>query len=105
VKRHPEGDWVRFGAFGGIVLAMTDDDSIIPLALELARLDERDVQCGALVTKIIETRGVMLGLHTPQTAVLQIVDQAKPAETGTDRIERVLAELTAESKKTDPSTH
>jgi hypothetical protein len=116
VKRHPEGDWVRFGAFGGIVLAMTDDDSIIPLALELARLDELqevfyqralegDVQCGALVTKIIETRGVMLGLHTPQTAVLQIVDQAKPAETSTDRIERVLAELTAESKKTDPSTH
>jgi hypothetical protein len=47
----------------------------------------------------------MLGLHTPQTAVLQIVDQAKPAETSTDRIERVLAELTAESKKTDPTTH
>jgi len=46
------------------------------LALELARLDELqetfyaralegDVQCGALITKIIERRCTMLGLYTP----------------------------------------
>lgn len=35
------------------------------------------MQCGALVTKIIERRCVMLGLSTPQTAVLQIVDAVK----------------------------
>src|SRR5262245_53000372 len=51
------------------------------LALELARLDELqetfyaralegDVQCGALITKIIERRCTMLGLYTPQTATL-----------------------------------
>lgn len=68
------------------------------LALELARLDELqevfharalqgNVQCGALVTKIIERRGTMLGLHTPQNAVLQIVDSATPRETSTDKIE------------------
>jgi hypothetical protein len=45
--------------------------------LELARLDELqevfyqraledDISCGALVSKIIERRCVMLGLHTPQ---------------------------------------
>jgi hypothetical protein len=55
--------------------------------VELARLDELqetfyaralegDVQYGALVTKIIERRSVMLGLDTPQTAVLQIVNEA-----------------------------
>jgi hypothetical protein len=38
------------------------------------------LQCGVLVTKIIERRGVMPGLHTPQTAVLQIVDEAMPRE-------------------------
>lgn len=86
-------------------------------ALELGRLDELqevfyqpalegDVRCGALVAKIIERRCVMLGLHTPQTAVLQIVDEARPKKTSSDRIERVLAELCAESaKKDDPTTH
>ncbi len=93
------------------------DDKIrkTTLALELARLDqlqetfyaralEGDVQCGALVAKLIERRGVMLGLHTPQTAVLQIVDEATPKETSTDRIERALAELAAQ-KKDEPTTH
>jgi hypothetical protein len=42
------------------------------------------------------TKIVMLGLHTPQTAALQIVDEATPKETSTDRIERVLAELCAQ---------
>jgi hypothetical protein len=35
----------------------------------------------------------MLGLHTPQTAVLKIVEDAAPKETGTDRIERTLINL------------
>jgi hypothetical protein len=60
---------------------------------------EGDVQCGVLATKIIERRGVMLGLHTPQTAVLKIVK-----ETSTDRIERVLNELCAQ-RKDDPTAH
>jgi hypothetical protein len=80
------------------------------LALELARLDEMqlvfyeralegDVPSGALVSKLIERRGVMLGLHTPQTAVLQIVDEAKPRETSTDRIERALNALLTDCRK------
>jgi hypothetical protein len=59
----------------------------------------------ALVTKIIERRCAMLGLHTPQTAVLQIVDEARPKETSTDRIERVLNELLEDQKKSDPTNH
>jgi len=66
------------------------------LALELARLDELqetfyaralegDVACGALITKIIERRCVMLGLYTPQTATLQIIEAAAPKETSTER--------------------
>jgi hypothetical protein len=46
----------------------------------------------------------MLALHTPQTAVLQIVAEAKPKETSIDKIERVLAEFAAQ-KKDDPTTH
>ena len=34
---------------------------------------EGNVSCGALVTEIIERRGVTLGLHAPQPAVLQDV--------------------------------
>jgi hypothetical protein len=63
-----------------------------------------DVSRGALVTKIVERRCVMLGLHTPQSAVLQIVDETKPKETSIDKIERVLAEFAAQ-KKDDPTTH
>jgi hypothetical protein len=37
------------------------------------------------VIKIIERRCVMLGLHTSQTAVLQIVEEATPKETGIDK--------------------
>lgn len=61
-------------------VALTAEARKYGLALELARTDELqevfyqralegDVSCGALVTKIIERRCVMLGLHTPQTAV------------------------------------
>jgi pyridoxal/pyridoxine/pyridoxamine kinase len=60
---------------------------------------EGDVASGALVAKLIERRGVMLGLHTPQTAVLQIVDEAKPRETSTDRIERALNALLTDGRK------
>jgi hypothetical protein len=71
------------------------------LALELARLDELqetfyaralegDVQCGALITKIIERRCTMLGLYTPQTATLQIIEAEAPKETSIDRIEAAI---------------
>jgi hypothetical protein len=50
-------------------------------------------------------RCVMLGLSTPQTAVLQIVDEARSQETSTDRIERVLNALIEDQKKNDPTTH
>ena len=67
------------------------------LALELARLDELqetfyaralegDVACGALITKIIERRCVMLGLYTPQTATLQIIEAEAPRDTSTERL-------------------
>jgi hypothetical protein len=84
------------------------------LALELARLDEMelrfyehalegDVPSGALVAKLIERRGVMLGLHTPQTAVLQIVDEAKPKQTSTDRIEAALNALLTDGGRKKPA--
>jgi hypothetical protein len=58
-----------------------------------------------LILKIAERRGVMLGLHTPQTAALKIVADARPQETSTDRIERALnALLTDGSKKDDETT-
>ncbi|HEY2529283.1 MAG TPA: hypothetical protein VGJ20_15270 [Xanthobacteraceae bacterium] len=95
--------------------ALTDRVRKHTLCLELARLDELqqvyyqralegDVQSGALVTKIIERHGGMLGLHVPQTAVLKIVEDAAPRETSTDRIETAL--LTDGRKKDDePTTH
>jgi pyridoxal/pyridoxine/pyridoxamine kinase len=74
------------------------------LALELARMDlmeqvyfsramNGDVQSAQLVAKLTERRCVMLGLHAPQTAVLQIVQEAAPKETSTDRIEAALNAL------------
>jgi hypothetical protein len=84
------------------------------LRLELERLDQLmevfyrravndgDVQSGLLVTKIIERRCVVLGLSTPQQAVLQIVDNATPKETTTDRIERMLREFAAQDRAKDP---
>jgi hypothetical protein len=96
--------------------AITDKVRKHTLTLKLARLDELqqtfyaralegDVQCGALVTKIIERRSVMLGLQTPQTAVLQIVNKAAPKETSTDKIERALdALLEDQRRKNDPTT-
>ena len=95
------------------------------LALELARLDELqetfyaralegDVQCGALITKIIERRCTMLGLYTPQTATLQIIEAEAPRETSTERlraaIERIRGkrhqdDLPATDQDDPPSTH
>lgn len=43
----------------------------------------------------------MLGLRVPQTAVLKIVDEATPRETGTDRIERALNALLTDGRKKD----
>jgi hypothetical protein len=96
-------------------VVITDKVRKHSLALELERLDQLqavfyeralggDVQSAILVTKIIERRGVMLGLHVPQTAVLKIVDDAAPKETSTDRIERALNALIEDQKK-DPTTH
>jgi hypothetical protein len=52
-----------------------------------------EVQSAQLVAKLTERRCVMLGLHAPQTAVLQIVQDSASKETSTDKIERVLNEL------------
>src|SRR5215469_16614347 len=95
------------------------------LALELARLDELqetfyaralegDVQCGALITKIIERRCTMLGLYTPQTATLQVIEAEAPRETSTERlraaIDRIRGkthhdDLPATDQEDPPSTH
>jgi transposase len=89
------------------------------LALELARLDELqevfytralegDVQCGALVTKIIERRCTMLGLYTPQTATLQVIQAETPRETSTDKISALIERIRGKSRDDPddpPSTH
>jgi hypothetical protein len=70
-------------------------------------VDDAGVQCGFLVAKLIERRCVMLGLSTPQQAVLKIVNDASPNETTTDRTQRVLEEFAAQdrTKDDDPLTH
>ena len=97
----------------------TIDDKIRrhTLALELARLDELqetfyaralegDVQCGALITKIIERRCVMLGLYTPQTATLQIIEAETPRETSTERLRAAIDRIRGKTHQDDPpSTH
>jgi DNA-binding transcriptional MerR regulator len=89
------------------------------LALELARLDELqetfyaralegDVQCGALITKIIERRCTMLGLYTPQTATLQVIEAETPRETSTDKISALIERIrgkTRDDQDDPPSTH
>src|SRR5215471_10217533 len=89
------------------------------LALELARLAELqetfyaralegDVACGALITKIIERRCVMLGLYTPQTATLQIIEAEAPRETSTDKISALIERIrgkTRDDPDDPPSTH
>src|SRR5262245_36141967 len=90
------------------------------LALELARLDELqetfyaralegDVACGALITKIIERRCTMLGLYTPQTATLQVIEAETPRETSTDKISALIERIRGKTRDDDPdappSTH
>ncbi|MBO0757351.1 MAG: hypothetical protein J2P54_15950 [Bradyrhizobiaceae bacterium] len=81
------------------------------MALELARLDELqqvfyrralegDTNCGLLVCKLIERRGVMLGLPVPQTQLIQIVDSS-PKQTSTPRIEQAINDLIAQDKPND----
>jgi hypothetical protein len=83
------------------------------LALELARLDELqetfyaralegDVQCGALVTKIIERRCTMLGLYTPQTATLQVIEAEVPRETSTERLRAAIDRIRGKTHQDDP---
>ena len=92
----------------------TIDDKIRrhTLALELARLDELqetfyaralegDVQCGALITKIIERRCTMLGLYTPQTATLQVIEAETPRETSTDKIGALIGRIRGKRRQDD----
>jgi hypothetical protein len=83
------------------------------LALELARLDELqetfyaralegDVACGALITKIIERRCVMLGLYTPQTATLQVIEAEAPRETSTERLRAAIDRIRGKPHQDDP---
>src|SRR5262249_13081004 len=83
------------------------------LALELARLDELqetfyaralegDVACGALITKIIERRCVMLGLYTPQTATLQIIEAEAPRETSTERLRAAIDRIRGKTHQDNP---
>src|SRR5262244_2802971 len=100
----------------------TIDDKIRrhTLALELARLDELqetfyaralegDGACGALITKIIERRCTMLGLYTPQTATLQVIEAETPRETSTDKISALIERIRGKTRDDDPddppSTH
>jgi len=89
------------------------------LALELERLDqlqqvfgarspEGDVQCGALVAKIIERRCTMLGLYTPPTATLRVIEADAPRETSTDKISALIGRIrgkTRDDPDDPPSTH
>jgi hypothetical protein len=76
------------------------------LALELERLDqlrqvfgaralEGGVQCGALVAKIIERRCTMLGLYTPPTATLRVIEAEAPRQRSTEQIEAASIALAA----------
>jgi len=86
------------------------------LALELARLDELqetfyaralegDVQCGALITKIIERRCTMLGLYTPQTATLQVIEAETPRETSTDKISALIERIRGKTRDDGTTRH
>src|SRR5215472_742538 len=78
------------------------------LALELARLDELqetfyaralegDVACGALITKC-----TMLGLYTPQTATLQVIEAEAPRETSTERLRAAIDRIRGKTHQDDP---
>jgi hypothetical protein len=82
------------------------------LAIELARLDRLleaawpkamggDLAAIAIAEKLSARRCVMLGLHAPQEAVLRIIEESRPKETSTDRIQRALNELCERRKLTE----
>jgi hypothetical protein len=56
-----------------------------------------DVQAGALVARVIESRRIMLGLSLPARADQVILDsQAPPAKNSTERIAEVINRLCLE---------
>jgi hypothetical protein len=82
------------------------------LAIELAPLDRLleaawpkamggDLAAIVISEKLSARRCVMLGLHAPQEAVLRIIEESRPKETSTDRIERALNELSAQRRLSD----
>src|SRR5215471_16364515 len=120
-RRRPQ-PWPRVNKALDHFTETTIDDKVRrhTLALELARLDELqetfyaralegDVQCGALVTKIIERRCTMLGLYTPQIATLQVIEAETPRETSTDKISALIERIRGKARDDDPddppSTH
>ena len=81
------------------------------LAIELARLDRLleaawpkamggDLAAIATAERLSARRCVMLGLHAPQEAVLRFIEESRPKETSTGRIERALRAL---SEQRDPA--
>jgi hypothetical protein len=52
-----------------------------------------DLAAIAIAEKLSARRCVMLGLHAPQEAVLRIIEESRPKETSTDRIEAALNAL------------
>ena len=57
-----------------------------------------DVQCGALVAKIIERRCTILGLYTPPAAVLQVVEAHAPRQASTERIHALIDRICGEHR-------
>jgi hypothetical protein len=57
------------------------------------------MQSAQLVSKLIERRCIILGLHEPQTAVMQLVAEVAPKKvTSTDRIEAALNALLTDQR-------
>lgn len=90
---------------------LDDDCRRNHLALELARIDmlqqqyyakamNGDLQAAQFVSKLIERRCVMLGLHTPQMHTLQIIDNTTQRKSTTDRLEAAISAL-IEDKRGD----
>jgi hypothetical protein len=80
------------------------------LAIELARLDRLleaawpkamggDLAAIVVAEKLSARRCVMLGLHAPQEAVLRIIEESRPKETSTDRIEAALNALIEDRRR------
>jgi transposase len=83
-------------AASAIVEEIRENTLALVLALRTHCRWRRAVRCPG--HQDYRARCVMLS--TPQTAVLQIVDEVRPRETSTDRIERVLNALIEDQKET-----